>query len=128
MHKPSIHLFGDLERAIMDIAWRKGQVTVREVVESIQKKRRIAYTTVMTVMARLAEKGVLSRQEKSGAYVYCPCQAKETFYTTASGKIIRNLLAEFGEVAIAQFVDTLEDVDPKKLRLLEQKIKQKRHG
>jgi predicted transcriptional regulator len=55
-------LLGDLELAIMREAWGRETVTVRDVLEALNRKRKLplAYTTVMTVMSRLAEKGLLA--------------------------------------------------------------------
>jgi predicted transcriptional regulator len=62
----SFHLFGPLEREIMAILWPEEQATVRDVWQQIRATRPLAYTTVMTGMARLAEKGLLT-QEQLGA-------------------------------------------------------------
>ena len=64
---------GDLERAVMERLWAWGRpVTVREVVEDLQRERRVAYTTIMTVMANLERKGVLARSLVGRAYTYTP--------------------------------------------------------
>lgn len=126
MTKPSFHLLGELERQIMDVVWKAGDATVRDVVEILQKRRDIAYTTVMTVMNRLVEKRVLTRKERSGAFTYAAAQKRESFFSRASGDIIKKLICECGDVAIAQFVETLDRVDPKKLNLLEKKIKERK--
>ena len=62
---------GGLEKAVMDRLWAWGRpVTVREVVEDLQLGRRVAYTTVMTVMANLERKGLLARSLVGRAYTY----------------------------------------------------------
>jgi predicted transcriptional regulator len=67
----SFHLFGPLEREIMAILWRDEQATVRDVWRQILATRSLAYTTVMTGMVRLAEKGLLT-QERQGAINHHP--------------------------------------------------------
>jgi len=53
-------VLGDLESEVMEIIWsQKGAVSVKSVTEILIKRRQIAYTTVMTIMARLVNKGVL---------------------------------------------------------------------
>ena len=47
-------LLGELEAAIMDILWARGQATVREVLDELSSTRSLAYTTVLTIMSRLA--------------------------------------------------------------------------
>lgn len=63
---------GELELEILDILWEKSAVTVKDIHEELLKKREIAYTTVMTVMSRLFEKGILRRSQVGRTYVYKP--------------------------------------------------------
>ena len=114
MNKENIKILGTLESEIMEIVWARGQVSVRCVLSELEKRRKIAYTTVMTVMARLHEKGILSREmDKNGAFVYVPIKDKKSFISNASEKIIKNFLKEYGDVAVAQFVDIIETYNSK---------------
>jgi predicted transcriptional regulator len=115
-------IFGKLEAAIMDLVWERGSLSVRDAVEEIGKTRRIAYTTVMTVMNRLVGKKVLARKARGNAFVYRPVKTREAFFAGASRKIIDSLIAECGAVAVAQFVDSLDRVDPKLKRRLEDEL------
>lgn len=109
-----IHLFGDLEGEIMDILWKRGSGSVREVLLELSKKRACAYTTVMTVMSRLHEKGFLSRfANESGGYTYAPREKKERFLAAASRTLIQSIIKEFGPVAVAQFMDIMKEGDKK---------------
>lgn len=112
MAKNNIKLLGDLEEEIMEVVWKKHTASVRDVLSSLEKKRKIAYTTVMTVMSRLHDKGILKRKmDKTGAFVYLPVKDKNSFIANASEKIIKNFLKEYGDVAVAQFVDIIERAD-----------------
>ncbi|MCW5822656.1 MAG: BlaI/MecI/CopY family transcriptional regulator [Cyanobacteria bacterium TGS_CYA1] len=85
---------GDLECEIMELAWKlaKPTVTVREVYNALRKKREIAYTTVMTTMVRLSEKGLLNIVDKIGlANCYTPVDTREGFVN----KSIQHVLAVF---------------------------------
>ncbi|MFA6908885.1 MAG: BlaI/MecI/CopY family transcriptional regulator [Patescibacteria group bacterium] len=126
MIKPSFQLLGELERQIMEVVWRRDESTVRDIVEVLRKKRTIAYTTVMTVMNRLADKNILRRKDHAGAFVYSSAEPRESFFRRASSSVIRKLIAECGDVALAQFVEALDDVDPAKLAVLEKKLRQRR--
>jgi BlaI family penicillinase repressor len=64
------------ELEIMKIIWRLGDVTVRQVYEELLKERKIAYTTVMTMMGILEEKKFLKKTSAEKAHVYRPAQAK----------------------------------------------------
>ncbi|MFY1695911.1 MULTISPECIES: BlaI/MecI/CopY family transcriptional regulator [unclassified Solwaraspora] len=71
---------GDLERAVMDVLWDRdpaaGPATVRDVAEALQE-RDLAYTTVMTVLDRLAGKGMVSRERAGRAWQYQPAASRE---------------------------------------------------
>ena len=109
MNKENIKILGELESEIMEIVWQQELSTVRSVLLELEKIRKIAYTTVMTVMARLHDKGVLKRKmDKNGAFVYAPIKDKKSFLAKASEKIIKNFLNEYGDVAVAQFINIIE--------------------
>jgi predicted transcriptional regulator len=65
------------ELAIMKVVWRKGSATVRDVYEALRQKRTIAYTTVMTMMRILDDKGYLDKELVDRAYVYRPTKARQ---------------------------------------------------
>jgi predicted transcriptional regulator len=110
MKKQINYSLGELETSIMEIMWKRDCATVRCVVDLIRQKKKIAYTTVMTVMARLVTKKLLQRHKDStGAYVYCPCISKKAFQEGASKIAINTLLNTYGNVAIAQFIHTLDN-------------------
>jgi len=64
------------ELEIMQIVWRSESVTVRDVYEDLRERRKIAYTTVMTMMGILEEKGHLTRVKQGRAYLYEPVRPK----------------------------------------------------
>ncbi|PPK97395.1 putative transcriptional regulator [Kineococcus xinjiangensis] len=69
---------GDLERDVMARLWDAGQpLTVRQVHERLSPERDLAYTTVMTVLDRLAKKGVVRQERADRAYRYAPTQTRE---------------------------------------------------
>ncbi|GGL17081.1 BlaI/MecI/CopY family transcriptional regulator [Mangrovihabitans endophyticus] len=69
---------GDLERDVMAQLWDAGEpLTVRAVHERLSRRRELAYTTVMTVLDRLAKKGVLVQARDGRAYRYAPAQSRE---------------------------------------------------
>jgi predicted transcriptional regulator len=89
---------GDLECEIMELVWKNANptVTVREIYDILRHERQIAYTTVMTTMVRLAEKGLLRIVDKAGlANCYAPAENREEF--------IRNTVARVLEIFITEF-------------------------
>ncbi|WP_442932325.1 BlaI/MecI/CopY family transcriptional regulator [Micromonospora sp. NBC_01699] len=74
---------GDLERAVMDVLWDRttgstsgAGITVREVADALSE-RELAYTTVMTVLDRLAGKGMVEREREGRAWSYRPAASRE---------------------------------------------------
>ena len=61
----------------MKIVWRADSVTVRNVYETLRKRRRIAYTTVLTVMNILEAKGYLAKSKQNRAYLYRPTRPQQ---------------------------------------------------
>ena len=110
-------LLGELELAIMQVAWARPSVTVRDVVTAL-KKRRPAYTTIMTVMSRLAQKGLLTQVKEGKAHVYQAALTREAFEAQAAGAVVHSLIADFGEVALVQIVKELSEADPDQLARL----------
>ena len=123
---PSLRVLGELEKEVMEIIWISGAVTVRYVYESIKKSRKIAYTTVMTIMDRLFAKKILKRKKEGKTYRYSSSFNKNDFFEQTSRNIINNLVKDFGEVALAQFVNTLDQIDAHKLQALKERIKAKK--
>lgn len=114
-------LLGKLETEIMGLIWAEQRpVTVRDVLARLNEGRTpvLAYTTVMTIMNRLVEKGLLARRLIGNTHEYRAAQDREQFVRRCSERIVEELVADFGEVAIASFVEVIERVDPERLRAL----------
>jgi BlaI family transcriptional regulator, penicillinase repressor len=65
------------ELAIMKVIWRLGKATVRDVFDALRENRTVAYTTVMTMMKILEEKGYLTKSRVDRAYVYRPARPRQ---------------------------------------------------
>ena len=112
---------GPLEAEVRAVLWRAGPpLPVREVATELNAGRgaALAYTTVMTVMSRLAAKGILARSRSGRRFVYTPVAADTAEIA------VRGVLAEFGDAALARFVEQAE-LDPqlreRLRRLMEQR-------
>ena len=117
--KGATKLLGELELAIMRVAWSRESVTVRDVLQALARKRPLAYTTVMTVMGRLADKGLLTAEKRARTYHYRPAQTREEFEAQTAGRMVHSLISDFGgELAISQFVKQLSETDPDQLARL----------
>jgi len=106
---------GPLEERILRAIWQEGPSTVRQVRMLLLAERAIAYTTTMTVMSRLAEKGLLRRTITTGSYVYDAVFSEAAYAALVSARLTRDLVARFGDHALAHFAAELERLDPMRL-------------
>ena len=97
--RPGIRkVLGDLEAEIMELIWARppGQgTTVREVFEVLYERRRVAYTTAMNTMTRLAKKRLLRVEKRDQAYIYYPNLTKPEFVSRFVGRILEDLFVNF---------------------------------
>lgn len=110
--RPGIRkVLGDLEADVMEVVWARPAtqgITVRDVFETLYSRRRIAYTTVMNTMARLARKNLLRAERDGQAFVYYPNFSHDEFVSRFVGRILEDLLVGFtGETL--RYLDTLPD-------------------
>ncbi|WP_208379153.1 BlaI/MecI/CopY family transcriptional regulator [Cumulibacter soli] len=117
MPRPVGHQLGELERAAMDILWDgpADGMLVREVLERLTG-RELAYTTVMTVMSRLADKGFLRRQREGRAWRYLPTQSRGQVSARAMRGPLDDLDRDERRVAILHFLDEASPAELDELR------------
>jgi predicted transcriptional regulator len=108
-------LLGELEEKIMNILWEKGELKPAEVQSLLASD--LAYTTVMTIMQRLAEKGFLSRRKQKSTYFYTANISKTNYVNTNLGAMLNSIVNSYGQLAISRFVDTVK-TDPHNLDML----------
>lgn len=107
--------FGDLEAAVMDVLWASsGPRTIREVLDVLAPTRPLAYTTVQTVMDRLAKKGLLERLQDAGRYVYAPTASRDAHAADLMQAALASS-ADAGSVLL-HFVERLEPDQQEALR------------
>lgn len=125
-HSGLARLFGELEAQVMDLIWEHGPATVGNVVDRLEDEYH--YNTIMTVMNRLVEKGYLARRREGRAFIYTTVDDRETFLALASRQISEGLLQDFGVVALTQFVNAVDQLDPALLRELRRLTSEKLKG
>ncbi|MGH2947827.1 MAG: BlaI/MecI/CopY family transcriptional regulator [Solirubrobacteraceae bacterium] len=104
-------LLGPLEAEIMNVLWSAGgPMSVRDVLAELNESRSepLAYTTAMTVLARLAEKEILTRVRDGRGYLYEPA------VSDTAQIAVRGVMRDFGDAAMARFVDEAR-ADPEML-------------
>jgi len=104
----------------MEEVWRHGDTTVKLVMEALNRKAKPprAYTTYMTVMRRLNDKGLLDRRRTGRQDTYAARLSRERYQELRAGAEVRGLVDQFGDVALAHFAKSLSDLDPARRRQL----------
>lgn len=119
-------VLGELESEVMEIIWsQKGAISVKGVADILGKRRKIAYTTVMTIMARLVSKGVLTRRLTGASYLYRPKDTKEEFTAKAVHGIFSSAVSSLGEEVLTHFVKEIQKISSKKRQELYRMLNRK---
>lgn len=123
------HVLGSLEAGVMEVVWRTGgPVRIRDVWEQLKTGRRLSFNTVMTVMNRLAGKGLLVKQGDGPPYLYAPAMDRESFIRRMLGDVISSLVRDYGSFAVSQFVETVVTTEPEAAAELERLLARLREG
>ena len=117
---------GELEAAVMQVLWEGGEATVQDVQRALRPHRDSAYTTLMTVMSRLATKGLLTRRKEGRAYVYAAAVARERVAGSMMTALVERVFGGSSSRAIAHLLESDEDVDDAELERLEELIRARR--
>jgi predicted transcriptional regulator len=104
IHSPrrSVLDLAPLELDCMNTLWPMGEGTVREIRDGLAERRPRAYTTIMTIMDRLARKGVVERRKVGRAYTYRPNVSADEARAQALGQVVDNFFGGSKEALIAQ--------------------------
>ncbi|WP_042147184.1 BlaI/MecI/CopY family transcriptional regulator [Paucisalibacillus sp. EB02] len=121
--------FGPLEAKIMDILWNdENEKTIKDVQQILEREKLTSFNTVMTVMNRLVEKGILQKSSEGRSFLYKPVQSRAEFLNTQSKEMTTELMDEFGNVVVSHMLNALEEADDELVAKLEQKIKELKKG
>ena len=117
MPRSSVTRLGELERAVMEHLWIHqeaggGSLTVREVHETVGTQRELAYTTVMTVLDRLAKKGLVTQERDGRAYLYSAVGTSEALTAQTMRETLGDLGAPDRKGAMLHFLD---DASPQEI-------------
>lgn len=122
-------VLGNLESEIMDIIWQKDcEVSIRDIFEVLAARRKIAYTTVMTIMGRLAEKKILSKRIESNVLFFVPTMTREEFTDNVVGDVVDSLLEDFADATVARFINHVKENDRDTIERLEKMLASYREG
>jgi len=111
----------------MDEVWARGEASVRAVMEALNadSNRERAYTTIMTIMARLDAKGVLERRREGKTDLYAPHYTREQYADLRARAALDSIVDEFGELALAHIARQWGRLDPQRRRALQRLAREK---
>ena len=115
---PSLH---ELESDVMEEVWERGEASVREVMKALNagadKER--AYTTYMTIMARLDSKSLLERRRLGKTDFYKPRYTRDEYADLRARAELDSIVDQFGDVALAHIARQFAGLDPRRRRALQ---------
>ena len=105
----------------MEELWKSGEAPVRAIMETLNKRTRKkrAYTTYMTIMARLHKKGLLVRRREGKTDFYVPVHDREQYMGLRARAEVEDLVAQYGDVALSNFAQQMAGLDPARRRALQ---------
>ena len=116
---PTFH--GALQASLMRVLWTTGGGTVQMVRDALPPDDQHAYTTIQTVLNRLAERGLVEREKRGGetrgpVFAYRPAVTEHEYVSATIGRVLSDASPSVRDAALAQLVSGL---DPRELRKLE---------
>ena len=104
---------GPLEQRVMARLWEGGPQAVGEVMEALNgsAERQLAYTTVMTILVRLNEKGLVSRQKEGRHYRYAAAVDESSLEAQVGRRKLSRLIDRYGAASVAGFAAELGEED-----------------
>jgi predicted transcriptional regulator len=122
-------VLGDLEARVMRVVWGLGRpAPARAVHERVAGEHAVAIHTVITVLNKLVEKGLLRREKRGDLLHYEATLAEDDFRAQASRQVVEGILSFGPDAVTASFVDVLAERDPEQLaelaRLIERRMRE----
>jgi predicted transcriptional regulator len=124
MRKPSPTLTPQ-ELEIMKAVWGRGEATVRDVYEDLLAARKVAYTTVMTMMNVLERKGHLRKKAAGRSFVYRPTRPQQQVVGSMVREFVKRVFGGSAQPLLVHLVDE-HDLSPEELDLLAKRIEERR--
>jgi predicted transcriptional regulator len=118
---------GELESAVLAVLWDSAdKLSVRRVHECLEREQALAYTTVMTVLDRLFDKGLVAREKDGKAFVYWPVLTREAYLGERAARMLTELEVPVQRDVLMAFLDSAEHADPAVLNELSALIQARR--
>lgn len=119
--KKSLTPLGETEMEVLHHVWELEEATVKQVRNRILETREVAYTTIMTVMKNLAEKGYLKYRKDGVTYVYSPAREPESVRSSLIGDLMKKVFKGSPKELVQALVNS-KDLSQKDLGEIKQMI------
>ena len=113
----------DAELRLMEILWEKGTATVNDVVDALPEKQALAYSTVLTTLRILEQKGYLGHEMKGRAFVYHPVVDRNQASRTAVNYIVSRFFDNSPELLVLNMLEN-DKIDPVELERLKKLVEE----
>jgi predicted transcriptional regulator len=117
---------GGLEAAVMAVLWEQPEVTVHDVLDAVAWHKPLAYTTVMTVLNRLVDKGFARRELQGRAARYWPVVERATARRSALQRVVDRFYGGLRGDAVAELLSSSGDLSDEELAALEELVRRAR--
>jgi len=114
--RPEEWFLGPLQTNVLHALAKRGPSTVREVTEALHDG--LAYTTVMTVLGRLYQKGLVGREQQGKGYLYTSRFTPDELRDRMAKYLVNELVEDFGDVALSHFAGALDRLSRERLARL----------
>ena len=85
--------FGRVQLKIMQVLWKRGKATARQITDDLSRKEKIAHSTVQTLLRKLEAKGAIAHQTKGRTFIFYPVVEKDRIITCATREFLRRMFA-----------------------------------
>lgn len=123
----SRHSLGELQHAIMKVLWSRGEAAVTDVHQALQDRRRLAPTTVATMLRKMEDKGVVAHRLLGRQFLYRPIVSESQVRRTMVGELLEQLFDGDSAALVAHLVSEHE-IDAAERRELEKRLAPKGRG
>lgn len=115
---------GPLEMEVLDVIWEMGQATSREIFEKMRERKRLGQSTVLTVLRRLSDRGILHRDAGGDVYVYSPVMERHELGGRMIDDVVNRIFGGAVEPVIAHLMDRkgMKELDVERLMALRSQL------
>ncbi len=130
MSSKSLDNLGELQRVVIEVVWKLGEASVHQVRDQLARRKKLAYTTVLTTLQKLEKAGWLRHRNEGKVYIYLPTRSRREAGAKSVQKFVERMFEGDTLLMFQHLVDdsTLTDKELAELRkMIDKKRKEKRH-